>query len=185
MEEARRYTKAHNVSNKVKLIEGNYSALPLDGDSLDAVFTMEALLHADPLESALSEFYRVLKPGGKLVLFEYSVPYYESLDLMHRKVTDTIVRNTGMSSLRRFTPGSFPALLEAAKFENVTVEDISRNVWPTWRWLFWRAIQNWPKILLKILSGRLLKDTNLAGSLFIWPYRRHIGYNIVTATKPG
>lgn len=181
LKEARRYAETSGVSARVNLINGNYCALPLNDCSVSAVFTMETLVHANPLEAALSEFWRVLKPGGWLVLFEYSVPERASLDPLRKALTENIVLRTGMASLERFTHGCFPALLHGAHFEDVKVKDISRNIWPTWHWLFWRAIrENWSTIL----RGRFMQHPNLAGSLLIWPYRHQLGYNIVTAIKP-
>ncbi len=92
LDEASRYTKAHGVSEKVKLINGSYCTLPLRDSSVSGIFTMETLVHADPLEAALGEFRRVLKPGGRLVLVEYSVPPRESLDPLRRWVTDIMVQ---------------------------------------------------------------------------------------------
>lgn len=179
--EARRYTSTHNVSERVSLIRGSYCALPLQDSSVSAVYTMETLVHADPLEAALGEFWRVLEPGGRLVLIEYAVPERGKLDPIRRRITDYMVYRTGMASIGRFTHGSFPKLIQEANFQDVTVRDISRNVWPTWRWLFWHAVrEEW----LTILRGRFMERTNLAGALFIWPYRHQLGYNVVTAIKP-
>lgn len=181
LKEARRYAEIHGASSRVELLNGNYCALPLKNSSVSGVFTMETLVHADPLDAALSEFWRVLKPGGRLVLFEYSVPDCASLDPLRRALTENMVLRTGMASIWRFTHGVFPALLQGGCFQDVEVYDISRHVWPTWQWLFRRAIwENWSKIL----RGSFRQDTNLAGSLLIWPYRYHLGYKVVTAIKP-
>lgn len=181
LKEAQNYNSDNVVLEKVKPINGNYCSLPFNDETMAGVYTMETLVHADPLEAALGEFWRVLQPGGRLVLFEYSVPERASLDPIRKKITDNMVERTGMASIKRFTHDAFASLLQKANFENITVEDISHNVWPTWRWLFWRAIrESWPSIL----RGEFLENTNLAGSLLIWPYRNFLGYKVVTANKP-
>lgn len=187
LEKGKRYAKEHGVEEKIELIQGNYCNMKkqIPDSSIDGVYTMEALVHADPLDKALSEFRRVLKPGGKLVLFEYSIPPHESLDPIRQKITDTMINKTGMASIKHFTHDAFPRILQNAGFENIVVRDISRNVWPTWRWAFWRNLrQNNIYLLPKILSGKITKDTNLIASLLIYPYRHQLGYNIATATKP-
>jgi len=181
LREASQYTKAHDVSGKVRLINGSYCDLPFSDSSISGVFTMETLVHADPLEAALGEFWRVLKPGGRLVLFEYSVPERATLDPLRRWVTDAMVQRIGMASIARFTHDAFSAILQDAQFENIDVKDISRNVWPTWRWLFFRAIRNLPRFL----NDEGMDYTNLVASYLIWPYRYQLGYKVVTATKPG
>lgn len=178
--EASRFIRAHDVSEKVNLINGNYCALPLGNSSLSGIYTMETLLHADPLEVALSEFWRVLKPGGRLVLFEYSVPERKTLDPLRRWITDAMVQQIGMASIQRFTHDAFPAILQDAHFDNIEVKDISRNVSPTWRWMFFRAISDLPRLLLNEAKDR----TNLVASFLIWPYKHQLGYKVVTANKP-
>jgi sterol 24-C-methyltransferase len=181
LQEAKRYTESQGVSEKVGLVDGNYCSLPIADETLAGVYTIETLVHANSLEAALSEFWRVLQPGGRLVLFEYSVPPRSSLDPARKWITDNMIRRTGMASIEYFTHGAFPSLLQKANFENIEVEDISHKVWPTWRWLFRRAIrESWQSIL----RGEFMSDTNLAGSLLIWPYKNFLGYNVVTANKP-
>lgn len=181
LRESRRYQKVSGVAEKVRLTNGNYCYLPFTDETMAGVYTMETLVHADPLEEALGEFWRVLQPGGRLVLFEYSVPSRESLDPIRKRITDNMVRRTGMASIERFTHDAFPPLLQKANFENIEVTDISHNVWSTWRWLFWQAIREY---MPSILRGEFLENTNLAGSLLIWPYRHFLGYKVVTANKP-
>ncbi len=182
LQEANRFTTARGVSNDVKLLNANYCQIPLSNASVDGVFTMETLVHADPLEAALSEFKRVLRPGGKLAIFEYSAPRRESLDPMRKLLTDVMIKRTGMASMNSFYHGAFHGILQRAGFEHVQAEEISKNVYPTWEWLFWRSIHhNW---LNTIINGESGDFTNAIASLFIWPYRHQLGYNIVTATKP-
>ncbi len=54
------------LSDKVNVIEGDVTALPLPTGSQDAVVSQEALLHVPDLARALGEAYRVLRPGGRL-----------------------------------------------------------------------------------------------------------------------
>lgn len=186
VEEARRYIQEQGVADKVVIDKGDYTKLPLPDNSVDAVYTMETLCHADPLEAAQGEFMRVLKPGGKVVHFEYEVPPFDSMNPVARKIATAMSRRIGMASISRFIHGAFPTLLEAAGFEDVNVREISRYVHPTWKWLFEKAIrERVPTIVPKLLSGRLIEEnTNVAGSLFIWPYRHHLSYVIATGIKP-
>lgn len=181
LNEAQKYTSDRGSSGRTNFVRGNYCALPIKDASVSAVYTMETLLHADALDDALSEFWRVLQPGGRLVLFEYSIPKRESLDPLRKKITDSMSRRTGMASIERFTHGAFPEILKDADFVEPNVEDISENVWPSWRWLFWRAVRTSPNLLSR---NKVQDNTHQLASLFIWPYRHNLRYNIVTATKP-
>ncbi|MEK7616895.1 MAG: class I SAM-dependent methyltransferase [Patescibacteria group bacterium] len=54
--------------NKVKLISANANKLPLESRSFDKVILSEVIEHVEDEQKVLSEIYRVLKPGGVMVL---------------------------------------------------------------------------------------------------------------------
>lgn len=181
--ESNRYIAEFGLENDVFFANADYGNIPLSDDSVDGAFTMETLVHADSLERVLAEYLRILKPGGKLALFEYSAPKREELDPIRGFITDTMNNETGMASMNRFYHGSFEDILRRAGFENIVVEEISKNVYPTWKSLFMRALHFdvWADAIWRKDRGDFI---NLLASLMIWPYRKQLGYNVVTATKP-
>lgn len=48
--------------------EGNLTTLPLDGSSVDAVVCTLSLVHLKNIEGAISEFARVVRPGGRVII---------------------------------------------------------------------------------------------------------------------
>ena len=58
----------------VEVIEAFAEALPLPDGQADFVSMGSALRHVDDLGRALSEYHRVLRPGGKVCLMEISRP---------------------------------------------------------------------------------------------------------------
>jgi ubiquinone/menaquinone biosynthesis C-methylase UbiE len=55
----------------IEILEAPAETLPLDDDSVDAVVSMLVLCSVRAPELALSELFRVLRPGGKLVVMEH------------------------------------------------------------------------------------------------------------------
>lgn len=59
---------------RAHLLRGDAHAMPFPDDSFDCLVNTDAFtLYVDPVK-AMGEFYRVLKPGGRLVLLEYNYP---------------------------------------------------------------------------------------------------------------
>jgi len=72
------------VTQQIHFVVGDAAALPWPKASLDAVVTLNAIHHlADPCR-VFSEMLRVLKPGGKLVLADFSPSGFELMDQIHR-----------------------------------------------------------------------------------------------------
>jgi ubiquinone/menaquinone biosynthesis C-methylase UbiE len=59
---------------RANLLEGDAHALPFPDGSFNTLINTDAFtLYQDP-QKAMSEFYRVLAPGGRLILMEYNYP---------------------------------------------------------------------------------------------------------------
>lgn len=73
---------------EVGVIEGYAQAIPLPDESVDVVFAGNSLQHVKKRQQprALSEIYRVLKPGGKIIVIENAKgnkrKFHESLNNM-------------------------------------------------------------------------------------------------------
>lgn len=59
---------------KIEFVEGDAEQLPFGDDEFDAVTISFGLRNVEHPKVALAEMYRVLKPGGKLVVCEFSKP---------------------------------------------------------------------------------------------------------------
>jgi demethylmenaquinone methyltransferase/2-methoxy-6-polyprenyl-1,4-benzoquinol methylase len=59
---------------KIEFIEGDAEKLPFGDDEFDAVTISFGLRNVEHPKVALAEMYRVLKPGGRLVICEFSKP---------------------------------------------------------------------------------------------------------------
>jgi len=166
-----------SVTGGVSLSEANYHRLPFPDGCFDGAFTMETLVHANPVEDVLAEFLRVLKPGGRLALFETSIPDLSTVPGIVRKYASGVIERSAQYSLPRFTHEAFPGLLAEAGFENIEVTDISKNVYPTWRHLWLDALKG---NVYRVLHGSL----SFPASTYIYLARKHLGYKVCSANKP-
>jgi demethylmenaquinone methyltransferase / 2-methoxy-6-polyprenyl-1,4-benzoquinol methylase len=58
----------------IEFVEADAEALPFPDDSFDAVTISFGLRNVNRPQVALEEMYRVLKPGGRVVICEFSTP---------------------------------------------------------------------------------------------------------------
>ncbi|MEP6583318.1 MAG: bifunctional demethylmenaquinone methyltransferase/2-methoxy-6-polyprenyl-1,4-benzoquinol methylase UbiE [Ginsengibacter sp.] len=63
-----------HLQDKIQLLNGDSEAIFYEDDSFDAVTVAFGVRNFQDLEKGLKEIYRVLKPGGKLVILECSKP---------------------------------------------------------------------------------------------------------------
>jgi arsenite methyltransferase len=61
--------KAQNLPN-VNYSVADFENLPFVDGVFDVVFVVESICHAQDMQRALQESYRVLRPGGKLIVFD-------------------------------------------------------------------------------------------------------------------
>ena len=62
------------VTDRIKLMVADGTALPFEDCSFDVVTCSFGIRNFEDKAAGLREFFRVLKPGGKLVILELSVP---------------------------------------------------------------------------------------------------------------
>lgn len=114
--------EANGLTKKMEFLHGDASEkLPFEDDSFDAVFTIDAINHLKNRENVLKEFYRVLKPGGRLL---YTDPIVVSGILTNEEIA---VRSSIGYFL--FTPlGENEKLLSAAGFKDIRSNDVTENM---------------------------------------------------------
>lgn len=75
MELGRKKIEEKSLDKKIELRRGDSENLPFDQSNFDAVICAYGVRNFENLEKGLEEMYRVLKPGGKMVVLEFSKPY--------------------------------------------------------------------------------------------------------------
>lgn len=66
--------KAADLDNKIKIYTGDSEHLEFKDNTFDAVTVTFGVRNFENLNKGLTEIYRVLQPGGKLVVLEFSKP---------------------------------------------------------------------------------------------------------------
>jgi demethylmenaquinone methyltransferase/2-methoxy-6-polyprenyl-1,4-benzoquinol methylase len=74
LEIGRKKIEKYGLQSYIELLNGDSEAIFFKDNSFDAVTVSFGVMNFENLEKGLSEIYRVLKPGGKLVILEFSKP---------------------------------------------------------------------------------------------------------------
>jgi cyclopropane fatty-acyl-phospholipid synthase-like methyltransferase len=67
---ASQFSKQAHLEKQVLFAEGDFTSVPLANESLDAVYSVESIVHAQEPEKYFQEAGRLLRPGGKLILVD-------------------------------------------------------------------------------------------------------------------
>ena len=65
-------------------VQADVTALPFDDETFDAVTMSYGLRNVANYPKALSEIYRVLKPGGRIVVLEFSTPTFAPFGAVYK-----------------------------------------------------------------------------------------------------
>ena len=88
-----------SLNNFEKKIVGKGEELPFNENSFDNVLCCFVWRNVDDTEKALSEVYRVLKPGGKFILLDMTRPKNSFLKLIHKIGTYILLHFVGLITL--------------------------------------------------------------------------------------
>lgn len=173
LKDAKKNVKANGLESKVSVDYADYHNLTAFPDrSFDGIYTMETFVHADDPAKVLANFYRLLKPGGVLVLHEAdfsrnSEKLQEILRLSH-------CQNT-------LEQGGYKKLLDDAGFKDYNLEELSDEVLPLWRYL--GVIGYVPYTVFRLL-GIQHRFTNVMAGVETWLNWGDGRYISVRAVKP-
>ena len=74
LEVGRKKIEAQHLSEKIEMLYGDSEKMPFEDSSFDAITVCFGIRNFESLEKGLSEILRVLKPNGRFVILETSVP---------------------------------------------------------------------------------------------------------------
>lgn len=177
---ARRRSEAAGLADRTRFVRADYHRLPYRPESFDAVYTMETFVHAADPETVLSEFFRVLRPGGRLVMFEYSRTPDDQLSEQSRRALETVCELAAMPTWLRLNHHELERLLEKAGFLVEDAADVTERMLPMLRAFY--LLGRFPYFVGR-LTGRIAKVVNALSGVEMYRHQDAWRYQIYTATK--
>ena len=130
------------VVGNVNYVQANAEALPFPDNFFDCITISFGLRNVTDKEKALRSMYRVLKPGGRLLVLEFSKPIIEPLSKAYDAYSFHILPRIGeivaqdaesyryLAESIRMHPDqeTLKAMMEDAGFENTTYFNLTAGV---------------------------------------------------------
>lgn len=110
--------KTDNNPIKIEFIKGFAEEIPLNDATIDSILITYTLCTIPTVSKALSEFRRVLKPGGKLIFCEHGISPDNSIQRWQNLLNPIWKRFGGGCNLNR----NIPDLLREGSFKIDTLE---------------------------------------------------------------
>ena len=105
------------LEGRVRLLQARAEVLPYADESFDAVISSSVLHYVPEPEAALGEVRRVLRPGGRLVLTDWSRDY------LAMKILDAWLRWRDPAHVRTHSRASVVAMLEEVGLRPLSVDE--------------------------------------------------------------
>jgi demethylmenaquinone methyltransferase / 2-methoxy-6-polyprenyl-1,4-benzoquinol methylase len=129
-------------SDRIDLQVGNAEALPFADKSFDAYTIAFGIRNVTHIDRALTEAYRVLKPGGRFLCLEFSEVQVPLIDRLYDFHSFEIIPRLGeavagdrasyqylVESIRKFPKqAAFAGMISAAGFEQVSYRNLTGGV---------------------------------------------------------
>ncbi|KAF4626221.1 hypothetical protein G7Y89_g11941 [Cudoniella acicularis] len=94
------YARKEILADRVSFVQGDFMHMDFPENTFDAVYAIEATVHAPSLEGIYSQILRVLKPGGTFGVFEWVMTdKYDDSNPRHREIRLGIERGDGIANM--------------------------------------------------------------------------------------
>ncbi len=129
----------HNILSGVELVQADAMNLPFMANSFEYYSIAFGIRNVSNIQLALSEAYRVLKPGGRFLCLEFSKPQilagaYDAYSKLIPIMGKIIANNQEayqylVDSIRTFpNQEAFSAMIKEAGFSNITHTNLSAGI---------------------------------------------------------
>ncbi|MBW2969204.1 methyltransferase domain-containing protein [Candidatus Woesearchaeota archaeon] len=182
LKKANLLAKKLKITAKLNYFLMDYNKMSFNKRHFDCIYTTETLSHSINIGKTLKEFLRVLKKGGRIALFEYSIAEDNKFTKYELEILNKVIYSSAMSGLKQFRHDQFQNILKQAGFKDIKVENISENTKPSLNRL--RKLALIPYLFIKLFH--LQKNhPNLTSAVEFYKMvnKDLIRYNIYTAKK--
>ncbi|KAI8145618.1 S-adenosyl-L-methionine-dependent methyltransferase [Fennellomyces sp. T-0311] len=129
------YSIKYGLSDFTGFVKADFTKMPFSDAAFDAVFSVEATVHAPRLEMVYGEIYRVLRPGGRFACYEWcTTDKYDESNSAHRTVIRGIEEGNSISKL--YSTKECLGAVKSVGFKMIEHDDLSSIDLATVPWYY-------------------------------------------------
>ncbi len=140
--EGRQRAEADQMADSLNWVVGDAMALPFEDNTFDVYTISFGIRNVTRPQEALNEAFRVLKPGGRLMVLEFSQLPNDGLQKLYDLYSFNVIPRMGkliagdydsyqylVESIRKFPDQeTFLSMVQAAGFENAKYRNLSMGI---------------------------------------------------------
>lgn len=186
VESATQHAQNHSVSQLAEFQLMDYSHTDFAEASFDVIWALESTVHTDDEPAFLREAFRLLKPGGRLII----AGYFKREGTLTNKESDMLARWLNTWAISDLPRGSeLQKMMNAAGFHNIRFQDISKQVQRSaWRMYYGSFYMTVLSGLYRIYNPKVrpFADKHYLGLRLQYPtFKRGVwNYQFAYAEKP-
>ena len=142
LDEGKKRAEAQKLADRLEWVCGDAMALPFEDNSFDAYTISFGIRNVTRIEDAIAEAFRVLKPGGRFMVLEFSQVPIPMLQWIYDRYSFNMIPRMGQAitgdrdsyqylveSIRKFPDQDrFAAMIQAGGFEQVKYRNMTMGV---------------------------------------------------------
>ncbi len=184
LERARQLAKDKMLSDQIEYKEASFTDTGLKADSFDVVWGMEAVCYAEEKKDFIKEAYRLLKPGGKLVVAD---GFFNDVDINFKCPAEYRIWLDGWAVPDLAGQQQFQTDMTETGFKHIQFHDVSEAILPSAIRMHLAAVLLYPggKILewLKIRKPIQTQNIIAANYQYVCLKKEAWHYGIVVGEK--
>ena len=174
------------VADRVTFLQADFANIPIEDGSADVFWALESMVHAPDRLRVLAEAFRLLKPGGRIVIVEYFLRSDPPLDVATIPHYEDILSGWAMPSL--LTIPDYCQLMHSAGFGSMHAQVLTDNVAPSLQRMKKFAAASLvitrPLAALGLYERARVAHAQASVALADAHFAGHFQYAVITAQKP-